>query len=210
MSNLLFTMEFVIYFCRMVRQTEAQIPTRWGNFNLVAYAESADEQMPHLAMVHEDFEPSGVVLLRIHSECLTGDVFGSRRCDCGDQLNKALELTAEKGGVVIYLRQEGRGIGLINKLNAYRLQDQGFNTAEANTHLGFEVDERSYGDAIAILHDLGITRVHLLTNNPMKVDAIRQSDIKVVSRVPLIIEPLSENENYLQTKQDVMGHWLGF
>lgn len=192
----------------MIRQTETLMPTKWGNFRLLAYADSAEDAMPHLAMVNEDFNPGQPVLLRIHSECLTGDVFGSRRCDCGQQLSKSLELTAASGGVVIYLRQEGRGIGLINKLKAYRLQDSGLNTADANTHLGFEVDSRSYEAAIAILEDLGIAQVNLLTNNPLKVKALEGSPIQVVSRVPLLIEPHEDNEYYLQTKKDVMGHWL--
>jgi GTP cyclohydrolase II len=192
----------------MNRQTETLMPTKWGNFRLLAYADAADDAMPHLAMVHEDFNPDIPVLMRIHSECLTGDVFGSRRCDCGQQLSKSLELTAAAGGVVIYLRQEGRGIGLINKLKAYRLQDNGLNTADANTHLGFEVDARSYEAAIAIMLDLGITQIQLLTNNPLKVKALEGSPIRVVQRVPLIIEPQEDNEYYLQTKKDVMGHWL--
>lgn len=192
----------------MNRQTETLMPTKWGNFRLLAYADAAEDAMPHLAMVHEDFNPDMPVLMRIHSECLTGDVFGSRRCDCGQQLSKSLELTAAAGGVVIYLRQEGRGIGLINKLKAYRLQDNGLNTADANTHLGFEVDARSYEAAIAIMLDLGITQIQLLTNNPLKVKALEGSPVRVVHRVPLIIEPHEDNEYYLQTKKDVMGHWL--
>lgn len=184
------------------------MPTKWGNFRLMAYADTADDLMPHLAIVHEDFDPSKPVLLRIHSECLTGDVFGSRRCDCGQQLSKSLEMAKDAGGVVIYLRQEGRGIGLINKLKAYALQDKGLNTADANTHLGFEVDARSYEAAIAIIQDLQITEVHLLTNNPLKVVALESSPVRVISRVPLIIEPHKDNEFYLQTKKDIMGHWL--
>ncbi len=159
-------------------------------------------------MVHEKFDPSQPVLVRIHSECMTGDLFGSHRCDCGEQLDQSLHLVAGRGGVVIYLRQEGRGIGLINKLKAYNLQDQGLNTADANTHLGFEVDARQYDLALEILSDLGIRQIHLLTNNPDKIEAIEHSDIEIVSRVPLIIPPRTENRAYLETKRALMGHLL--
>lgn len=193
----------------MKKQAEARIPTKYGLFTMIAYAGSATDRMPHIAFVSENFDPQRAIPLRIHSECLTGDVFGSKRCDCGDQLEASLSLAAEKGGVVIYLRQEGRGIGLINKLKAYQLQDQGLNTADANTHLGFDVDSRQYEAAIAILHDLGISKIELITNNPLKVEALKKSDIEVVSRIPLIIPPDPENRSYLQTKQDLMGHILG-
>ncbi len=192
----------------MQRQVEAYLPTDWGNFNIFAYSDSADEPSPHLVLAHEDMDVSQPVLLRIHSECMTGDVFHSRRCDCGEQLIRALEMAAENGGAVIYLRQEGRGIGLINKLKAYNLQDQGLNTADANTHLGFEVDARQYGLAVEIMNDLGIKRIHLLTNNPLKIEAIEHSDIEIVSRKPLLIEPKEENHSYLKTKRELMGHLL--
>jgi 3,4-dihydroxy 2-butanone 4-phosphate synthase/GTP cyclohydrolase II len=190
----------------MERQAEAVLPTNWGNFNMVAYADDNQEQMPHLAMVHEDFDPSKTVLVRVHSECMTGDLFGSHRCDCGEQLETAMQLTAEHGGVVIYLRQEGRGIGLINKLKAYQLQDTGINTADANIHLGFEVDARHYDIAVNILQDLGIEKINLLTNNPNKIKEIDDSLVTVENRVPLIIKPKRENRGYLKTKQDLMGH----
>ncbi len=192
----------------MQRQVEAYLPTDWGNFNIFAYADSADEPSPHLALAHEDMDVTKPVLLRIHSECMTGDVFHSRRCDCGEQLTSALEMVAEHGGAVIYLRQEGRGIGLINKLKAYNLQNQGLNTVDANTHLGFEVDARQYGLAVEIMNDLGIKRIHLLTNNPLKIEAIENSDIEIVSRKPLLIDPKEENHSYLKTKQELMGHLL--
>lgn len=176
---------------------------------MIAYSEKADEPMPHLALIAEGFDPSGPVPVRIHSECMTGDVFGSRRCDCGEQLENSLRITAEQGGVVIYLRQEGRGIGLINKLKAYNLQDIGLNTAEANTHLGFDVDARQYECAVFILQDLGISTVHLITNNPDKVEALRRSPIRVVARIPLVVEPHDDNRGYLETKQELMGHLLG-
>ncbi len=175
---------------------------------MLAYATSPDDPTPHVAMVHEKFDPSGPVLVRIHSECMTGDLFGSHRCDCGEQLDESLHLAAQRGGVVIYLRQEGRGIGLINKLKAYNLQDQGLNTADANTHLGFEVDARQYDLAVEIMKDLGIRQIHLLTNNPEKIEAIEHSDVEIVSRVPLIIPPRNENRAYLETKRALMGHLL--
>ena len=190
------------------RQETAKLPTDWGNFNIIAYSEQADDPMPHLVMAHADMDIAQPVLVRIHSECMTGDVFHSHRCDCGEQLAKALELAAEKKGAVIYLRQEGRGIGLINKLKAYNLQDQGLNTADANTHLGFEVDARQYGLAVEVLEDLGIRQIHLLTNNPLKIEAFENSAVEVVSRIPLIIEPKKENHSYLRTKRELMGHML--
>lgn len=184
------------------------IPTSWGNFNMIAYAERADSYMPDIALVHEDFDPNTPTLVRIHSECLTGDLLGSHRCDCGEQLEKSLELTASERGIIVYLRQEGRGIGIINKLRAYQLQDKGLNTLEANTQLGLEVDARRYDGAIEILEDLGVTSVRLLTNNPEKVEAVKKSALKLVERVPLLIKPGAQNEFYLRTKQNLMGHLL--
>jgi 3,4-dihydroxy 2-butanone 4-phosphate synthase/GTP cyclohydrolase II len=188
------------------KQAEAVIPTPWGNFNMIAFSEEASDWMPHLALVHEDFDRTKPVLVRIHSECITGDLFGSKRCDCGEQLDKALELTAAKGGMVLYLRQEGRGIGLINKLKAYKLQDNGLNTMDANVHLGLEVDARQYDVAIKMLEHLRVKKICLLTNNPEKIEAFESSDITIVERVPLIIEPNEDNLNYLKTKADDMGH----
>lgn len=191
------------------RQAEAVIPTSWGTFQMIAYSRLPNEPLPHLAMIHSDFElKKEPILVRIHSECMTGDVFHSKRCDCGEQLDYAMTKAAQEGGVVIYLRQEGRGIGLINKLKAYQLQDKGLNTADANIHLGFHADARTYEDAITILNDLGISKIHLLTNNPLKIDAFAESGIDVVSRQPIIIPPKSENEFYLETKKELMGHLL--
>jgi len=192
----------------MKRQAEARIPTPWGEFSLIAFSDTPDDIMPHLALVHEQMDRSKPVLVRIHSECLTGDLFGSLRCDCGEQLIRSMELAAEQRGVVIYLRQEGRGIGLINKLKAYNLQDQGMNTLDANMHLGLAVDGRRYNDAIDIMMELGISAVHLLTNNPAKLEAVGRSPIKVVSRVPIIIQPNKQNWKYLKAKQELMGHFL--
>lgn len=193
----------------MQRQAEAPIPSQYGLFNMLVYADTTTERMPHIAMVADSFDSGKPVPVRIHSECMTGDVFGSRRCDCGEQLEASLRIAAEKGGVVIYLRQEGRGIGLINKLKAYNLQDAGLNTAEANTHLGFDVDARLYDAAISILQDLGIQEIELITNNPAKVEAIRRSPIKVSGRIPIVIAPQDDNRDYLATKQHLMGHLLG-
>jgi GTP cyclohydrolase II len=190
----------------MTLQSEALIPTRWGNFRMLAFAETPDEWMPHLALIHEKTDLDSPVLTRIHSECITGDLFGSRRCDCGEQLNAAMELIAREGGVVLYLRQEGRGIGIINKLKAYNLQDLGLNTVDANIHLGLQVDVRDYRIALEILHSLKIHRVRLLTNNPDKIEAFDQSGIELVAREPLVITPHAENLAYLKTKQEEMGH----
>lgn len=193
----------------MQRQAEARIPSQYGQFTMLAFADKPSEKMPHIALVAEGFDPGRPVPVRIHSECMTGDVFGSKRCDCGEQLDASLRIAAERGGVVIYLRQEGRGIGLINKLKAYNLQDLGLNTAEANTHLGFDVDARQYDCAIFILQDLGIREVELITNNPDKVEALRRSPVRVNGRIPLIIPPQEDSQNYLKTKQELMGHLLG-
>ena len=188
------------------KQAEALIPTPWGNFNMIAFAAQAEEWMPHLALVHEAIDSTQPVLTRIHSECITGDLFGSKRCDCGEQLHQALEMCAKEGGVVLYLRQEGRGIGIINKLKAYNLQDRGYNTVDANLHLGLEVDARHYDIAIEMLKALHINRIRLLTNNPEKIEAFDASSIDVVSRIPLIIAPNDRNRDYLQTKRRDMGH----
>jgi GTP cyclohydrolase II len=175
---------------------------------MIAYAESADEWMPHLALVSEKTpaESQEPVIVRLHSECITGDLFGSQRCDCGEQLDYALQAIAEKGGILLYLRQEGRGIGIINKLKAYQLQDEGLDTVEANVHLGLEIDARQYGIALDMLRDLGVSRIHLLTNNPEKIGAFERSDIEIVDRLPIVVPPRSENESYLRTKRDQMGH----
>ncbi|HKK75470.1 MAG TPA: GTP cyclohydrolase II [Saprospiraceae bacterium] len=192
------------------RQAEALIPTPWGNFNMIAFSSDEQDWMPHLALVHEDFTTDHPTLVRVHSECITGDLFGSKRCDCGEQLHTALKETAATGGVVLYLRQEGRGIGIINKLKAYQLQDLGLNTIDANVHLGLEIDARQYDVAIAMLKELDIKKIRLLTNNPDKVEALEQSNIEIIERVPLIITPKKENLGYLKTKQEKMGHLFRF
>lgn len=190
----------------LLRQAEAIIPTSWGNFRMIAYAEDEGDWMPHLALVHEDYEQGNPTVIRLHSECITGDLFTSRRCDCGEQLDFAMQQIAKEKGILLYLRQEGRGIGIINKLKAYQIQDEGFNTVEANVHLGLEIDARQYGVAMAMLADLGVEEVHLLTNNPEKINAFNSESIKVISRKPIIIPAHDDNESYLKTKQMEMGH----
>ncbi|MEL6591333.1 MAG: GTP cyclohydrolase II [Bacteroidota bacterium] len=184
---------------------DIRLPTDYGEFRMRAYPGPNPDQ-PHLALYRGHWDDKKPALVRMHSECMTGDVFTSGRCDCGPQLHKALELIAEEGGVLVYLRQEGRGIGLINKMKAYNLQDQGLDTADANTHLGFAVDDRRFDIAIAILEDLGVTQLNLLTNNPEKIKAFDNSQIQVVSRRPIEIPAHSENEFYLETKRRRMGH----
>ena len=190
------------------RQAATIIPTRFGTFTMIGYARHADNPMPHLAMMSEKTDFGRPVPVRIHSECMTGDVFGSLRCDCGEQLEESMRFIGTHGGVVIYLRQEGRGIGLINKMKAYNLQDEGMNTAEANVHLGYEVDERDYGLAVDILKDLNISTILLMTNNPEKIKSLAEAGITIEKRLPLEIKPHRENYDYLQTKQDLMGHLI--
>jgi len=193
---------------KLSKQAETKLPTKFGDFRMIGYSETSENPMPHLAMVSTQSDFSKPVLVRIHSECMTGDVFGSLRCDCGEQLDQSMKMTGEAGGVVIYLRQEGRGIGLINKMKAYNLQDEGLNTAEANVHLGFKIDARDYSIAIAILRDLGIKSILLMTNNPEKLDSLKNSGVEVRERIPIEIKPHQQNIDYLQTKQNLMGHLL--
>ncbi len=188
------------------RVVEVELPTEHGQFHLVGYLHAAGTE-PDLALVYGDPSSSDAPLVRLHSECLTGDVLGSRRCDCGQQLHRALQLIAEEGrGVLLYLRQEGRGIGLLNKLRAYRLQEHGLDTVEANEQLGFRADERDYQNAAIMLRDLGIERVRLLSNNPNKVAGLEASGVDVVERVSLLVEPGSDNADYLETKRTRLGH----
>lgn len=175
---------------------------------MVSFGDSTDHPMPHLALIAKNTNLEKAVLVRVHSECMTGDTFGSKRCDCGEQLDTAMQMAADRGGIIVYLRQEGRGIGLTNKLKTYNLQDQGLNTIDANTHLGFVADARQYNIAIEILQDLGVKQIELLTNNPLKIKALENSPVKVVKRLPLHVKPQQDNANYLQTKKDLMGHLL--
>lgn len=193
---------------KMKRQAEANLPTEWGEFEIIAYSDNENDWMPHLAMISKNADLKKTVNIRIHSECITGDLFHSKRCDCGKQLDAAMKYIHENGGVLLYLRQEGRNIGIINKLKAYNLQDKGLNTAEANIELGFPADARDFKIAVEILEDLGIQSVNLLTNNPEKVLFIKDSSIKLVHRIPLEINPEKENLEYLKTKKDFFGHFL--
>ena len=191
---------------RVRRFSAARLPTRLGDFEAIAFTDAADGTEP-TALVHGDLAATDAPLVRIHSECWTGDVIGSLRCDCGEQLGRALTaIAAEGAGVLVYLRQEGRGIGLANKLRAYALQDRGLDTVDANSAMGLPVDAREYGGAAAILADLGLTRVRLMTNNPDKLAALEAHGIRVVERVPLAALPNPVNVSYLQTKADRLGH----
>ncbi|MHB8078253.1 MAG: bifunctional 3,4-dihydroxy-2-butanone-4-phosphate synthase/GTP cyclohydrolase II [Candidatus Krumholzibacteriia bacterium] len=190
------------------RETEVSLPTRWGDFRLVAYSTSVDELL-HLALVLGEIAPETPTLVRVHSECLTGDLFHSLRCDCGEQLEAALAAIAARGqGVFLYMRQEGRGIGLLNKLRAYRLQDEGSDTVEANHRLGFPADLREYGLGAQILADLGVRRMELMTNNPRKIVGLDSYGLEVTGRVPLEVRPNVRNLRYLQTKKAKLGHLL--
>ncbi|MBA7597568.1 Riboflavin biosynthesis protein RibBA [subsurface metagenome] len=194
---------------KLVRRLfSASLPTRYGEFKLIVY-EAVIDGNHHLALVKGAVEGRKNVLVRVHSQCLTGDVFGSARCDCGDQLHEAMQkIEAEGLGVLVYMRQEGRGIGLLNKLVCYRLQDQGLDTVEANVAIGFPPDARDYGIGAQILADLGLTSIRLMTNNPAKRIGLEGYGLEVVERVPLIIQPHEHNRFYLETKRDKLGHLL--
>lgn len=191
------------------RVSTTKLPTEYGGeFTAIAYSNELDSNI-HIALVKGDIKTSDEVLVRVHSECLTGDVFGSRRCDCGEQLHKAMKMISEHGkGIILYMRQEGRGIGLVNKLKAYELQDSGFDTVEANIKLGFKADLRDYGIGAQILVDLGVRKMRLMTNNPKKIVGLEGYGLKVVERVPMESSPNEKNIKYLKTKKNKMGHIL--
>ena len=188
------------------KEAETVVPTLFGEFKAIAFVNELDNS-EHLALIKGEIEPNKDILVRVHSECLTGDVFGSYRCDCGDQLKKALKMINQEGlGVVIYLRQEGRGIGFANKLKAYALQDKGFDTVEANTELGFKADLRDYGVGAQILVALGVRRMRIMTNNPKKIVGLEGYGLTVTGRVPIEVPPRPENVRYLLTKCEKLGH----
>lgn len=190
------------------RVAMVNLPTKYGNFILIAYENTLDS-LDHIALVAGDIHDQENVLVRVHSECLTGDVFGSQLCDCGAQLQKAMQMIQTEGrGVIVYLRQEGRGIGLTNKLRAYELQAQGRDTVEANVELGFQPDLRDYGIGAQILADLRIQSLRLLTNNPTKINGLEAYGVKVIERIPIEIPPSEKNLRYLRTKKTKMGHLL--
>lgn len=188
------------------REIGVEMPTAWGEFDLIAYRQTSTGDL-HLALIKGTWEENEPVMVRVHSSCVTGDIFGSCRCDCGPQLHKAMEMVEKEGkGVVVYMNQEGRGIGLINKLKAYKLQEQGMDTVQANLALGFPMDKRDYGVGAQILRDLGVTKIRLISNNPTKRVGLLGYGLEIVDQIPLEITPNPHNEKYLTTKRDKMGH----
>ncbi len=188
------------------KEVSISLPTKWGEFELIAYRQITTNEV-HIALKKGIWKKDEPVLVRVHSSCVTGDILGSLRCDCGDQLHKAMEAVEKEGrGVVLYMKQEGRGIGLMNKLKTYKLQEQGKDTVEANLSLGFEMDERDYGIGAQILRDLDITKIRILTNNPKKRTGLIGYGLEIVENVPIEIKPNKYNKSYLTTKRDKMGH----
>lgn len=189
----------------MAATAHSQLPTERGDFEILTFA-SEHPQLPHVVL--RTPQMGEIPVVRIHSECMTGDVFGSLRCDCGNQLHASMDYIQQHGGAIIYLRQEGRGIGLTEKIKAYALQEKGADTIEANLALGHSADERNYKDAIDILHALGWNTIQLMTNNPEKIKQLEQGGIQVNQRIPIVIQANAHNQQYLQTKSTKMGHWL--
>jgi 3,4-dihydroxy 2-butanone 4-phosphate synthase/GTP cyclohydrolase II len=190
------------------KEVTVKMPTQWGDFNLIAYKQKTTGQ-DHLALIKGSWEPDEPVLVRVHSSCLTGDIFGSCRCDCGPQLHAAMNMVEKEGkGIVLYMNQEGRGIGLLNKLKAYKLQEEGLDTVEANIQLGFQMDERDYGVGAQILRDLGVSKIRLLSNNPKKRAGLIGYGLEIVENVPIEIASNEHNQFYLKTKKEKLGHTL--
>lgn len=190
------------------REIGVDMPTEFGDFDLIAFTQINTGEI-HLALMKGEWKEDEAVMVRVHSSCMTGDIFGSCRCDCGPQLHKSMELVQKEGkGVILYMNQEGRGIGLLNKLKTYKLQEQGFDTVDANLQLGFRMDERDYGVGAQILRDLGISKIRLITNNPKKRAGLIGYGLEIVDNIPLEIAPNKHNESYLMTKRDKMGHQI--
>lgn len=190
------------------RGVEAELPTEYGDFHIIPFRQKSNG-LEHVALVKGEWKTSEPVLVRMHSSCMTGDIFGSKRCDCGEQLHRAMQMIEKEGkGVVVYLNQEGRGIGLMNKIAAYKLQEQGDDTVDANIHLGFQPDEREYGVGAQILRELGVGKIRLITNNPVKRVGLESYGLQIVENVPIVVEPNPYNKRYLETKRIRMGHKL--
>ena len=187
---------------------EAELPTAYGNFHIIPFRQKSNG-LEHVVLYKGTWTPNEPILVRMHSSCVTGDIFGSCRCDCGDQLHRAMQMIEKEGkGMVVYLNQEGRGIGLMNKIAAYKLQEQGDDTVDANIHLGFQPDEREYGVGAQILQEMGVSKIKLITNNPVKRVGLESYGLEIVENIPIVIEPNPYNRRYLETKKIRMGHKL--
>ena len=187
---------------------EVDMPTEWGHFRLIPFRQKSNG-LEHMALIKGEWREDEPILVRVHSSCMTGDILGSKRCDCGEQLHKAMQMIEKEGrGVIVYMQQEGRGIGLMNKIAAYKLQEEGFDTVDANVHLGFKPDERDYGCGAQILRQLGVQKMRLMTNNPVKRVGLEGYGLEIVENVPIETTPNEYNLRYLKTKQERMGHLL--
>lgn len=189
-------------------QAESKVPTQFGEFRMMAFSEDDKNWMPHMALIAKDTDLEKPTNVRIHSECITGEVFHSKKCECGEQLDAAMKFMQENGGIILYLRQEGRNIGIINKLKAYALQEKGLDTVQANLQLGLPADDRDFSVAIDMLEQIGVKSVNLMTNNPEKIQFIKNSNIAYNSRIPLQIKSNDASASYLKTKKDYFGHLL--
>ena len=189
-------------------QAESNVPTQFGEFRMMAFSEDDKNWMPHMALIAKDTDLEKPTNVRIHSECITGEVFHSKKCECGEQLDSAMKYMQENGGIILYLRQEGRNIGIINKLKAYALQENGLDTVQANLQLGLPADNRDFSAAIDMLEQIGVKSVNLMTNNPEKIKFIKDSNIAYNSRIPLQIKSNEASASYLKTKRDYFGHLL--
>jgi len=190
------------------QQAEAILPTEWGEFIITVHSDDEGTYSPHMVLRHPQIQINDPVYVRVHSECVTGDIFHSKKCDCGEQLEESMRIIAEKKGILIYLRQEGRGIGIINKIKAYRHQEAGLDTIQANEALGLKPDYRGYQEAAEILKSLNIKVINLITNNPEKIKDLEDNGIQVLERIPIIIPANSKSVEYLKTKEEEMGHLL--